>query len=220
MVDPLTAAAPARRRTRRAARAAARARANGAHLGIAVSATAAPAPPESAPIATAAPAGVAPPASRADAGEPSDVDMLLQRTLTLLGGRKVLRATPGSRMQVHDLVSAGLPASAIEALEANCPAVTRDHLCAMLGTSVRTLQRLAAERGARLAPDKSGTLWDVAALLVKAERVLGERALAMAWIERPQRALEGRMPIELMRTAPGRQEVGLLLDRLEHGVHV
>jgi putative toxin-antitoxin system antitoxin component (TIGR02293 family) len=149
-----------------------------------------------------------------------DLDETLARTVVLLGGEKTLKAAPRSRIEIHDLIARGLPFVAISAVEEGFPSLGKDRLSEMIGTSVRTMQRKSAEKNAALEPDKGGSLWSVAALLSKAEAVLGNRELAMAWIERPQRGLGGRKPVDLMKTTPGRQEVELLLDRLDHGVYV
>ncbi len=172
-----------------------------------------------APVRAAAKPRAAParPEAAAVVGEP---DPVFSRTLALLGGEKALKAAPRSRLEVHDLVTRGLPVVSIESVRRSFPSLGKDRLSEMLGTSVRTLQRRAGERSACLEPDESGSLWAVASLLSKAEAVLGSRELATGWLERPQKALDGRTPVDLMRTTPGRQEVELLLDRLDHGVYV
>jgi putative toxin-antitoxin system antitoxin component (TIGR02293 family) len=147
-------------------------------------------------------------------------DPVFERTLLILGGTRALKPLPNSRLEVHDLISRGLPMHSLESLERLFPVITRDHLSAMLGTSLRTLQRKSTDKNASLEPDKSGSLWAVAALLSKAESVLGDRDIAMAWLNRPQMALDNRRPVDLMETTPGRQEVELLLDRLDHGVYI
>lgn len=151
---------------------------------------------------------------------PMEIDPVLAGTLRLLGGEKALKSSPRSRLEVHDLIARGLPVTSVDAIQASFPTIGKDRLSEMLGTSVRTLQRKSGAKHAALEPDKSGSLWAVASLLTKAEAVLGSRAIATAWLEKPQRGLDGRTPVELMKTTPGRQEVELLLDRLDAGVYV
>jgi len=55
-------------------------------------------------------------------------------------------------------------------------------------------------------------------LVNRAEEVLEDQGLAAKWIERPNRALNEKKPIELSKTDAGLSEVLQLLGRIEHGV--
>jgi putative toxin-antitoxin system antitoxin component (TIGR02293 family) len=48
--------------------------------------------------------------------------------------------------------------------------------------------------------------------------VLGDDGKAFAWMRRPNRALGGQPPVELVRTGEGARLVDAVLTRLEHGV--
>jgi putative toxin-antitoxin system antitoxin component (TIGR02293 family) len=81
----------------------------------------------------------------------------------------------------------------------------------------RTLSRRKEE--GRLEPDESDRL-------LRASRVFGralelfeaDAAEARAWLARPQRALGGAVPLDLLRTELGAREVEDLIGRLEQGV--
>ena len=58
-----------------------------------------------------------------------------------------------------------------------------------------------------------------AEVLSKAEAVFGSRSAALRWLREPAIGLDGHVPLDLLRTVPGRQLVYDLLLRLERGVY-
>jgi putative toxin-antitoxin system antitoxin component (TIGR02293 family) len=49
--------------------------------------------------------------------------------------------------------------------------------------------------------------------------VLERDSSAMGWLRRPQPALGGRVPLDLLVTQAGAEEVETLLRRIDHGVY-
>jgi putative toxin-antitoxin system antitoxin component (TIGR02293 family) len=49
--------------------------------------------------------------------------------------------------------------------------------------------------------------------------VFGSQAEAEQWLDRPAIGLDGRKPIDLLRTHPGTRLVSEYLTRIEHGVY-
>jgi putative toxin-antitoxin system antitoxin component (TIGR02293 family) len=57
-----------------------------------------------------------------------------------------------------------------------------------------------------------------AAIIHRAEEVIGDRSDAMRWLGTPVRALNYATPISLLHDSRGREEVLAVLGRIEHGV--
>jgi putative toxin-antitoxin system antitoxin component (TIGR02293 family) len=54
--------------------------------------------------------------------------------------------------------------------------------------------------------------------LAAVEAVFGTAHKAAAWLRRPCAALNDRVPLDLVRTVEGRQDVEILLGRIAHGI--
>jgi len=91
-------------------------------------------------------------------------------------------------------------------------------LAALLGISEKTLSRGRAA-GGRLDPVASDRLFRVARIGALAIGVFESEAAAADWLKRPQIGLGGRVPLELLTTDVGRDQVEKLLLRIEHGVY-
>jgi putative toxin-antitoxin system antitoxin component (TIGR02293 family) len=59
----------------------------------------------------------------------------------------------------------------------------------------------------------------LAGVAARAAEVLGTTEKADRWLQRPNRALGGRVPLELLDTDAGTQQVAEVLGRIEHGVY-
>ena len=85
-----------------------------------------------------------------------------------------------------------------------------------VGVAVRTVQRKA--RGETpLSTDQSETLYRVARILERAERLLRSREKAARWVTTPKFGLGGKTPLEYARTEPGGEAVLDLLDAVADG---
>jgi putative toxin-antitoxin system antitoxin component (TIGR02293 family) len=145
----------------------------------------------------------------------------LQAATELLGGQRVLRRRPASRLDAHEMLRDGLPARAVASLVSHLSTLvfTELSLAKALGTSLRTLQRQKKTPGKRLSQEQSGRLWKFAEILAKATEVFGSQADAEQWMQRPAIGLEQRRPIELLETPAGTELVEDFLERLEYGVY-
>ena len=114
------------------------------------------------------------------------------------------------------LVREGLPFSALEEVIARF-ALGRREVSAVLHLPERTLARRKRER--RLSPDESDRLVRLARIAAQAEETLGSAERAGLWLSRPNRALGGEAPLDLLDTDLGAREVEAILGRLEHGVY-
>lgn len=134
-----------------------------------------------------------------------------------LGGRKALRATPRTALEWQEVILAGMPARSAEALKGSM-AVPDSLFARLLGVSEKTLSRSRAGRG-RLDPVASDRLFRVARIVALAIEVLEDEQRAVHWLKRGQIGLGGRIPISLLTTDAGRDEVEKLLMRIEYGVY-
>jgi putative toxin-antitoxin system antitoxin component (TIGR02293 family) len=91
-----------------------------------------------------------------------------------------------------------------------------ERMAEILGRSRRTYRRYRnAEK--RLGLSESERLFRYLRLLSRAEEVFGDREKAAWWMNEPNAALDGRVPVEVALTAPGAEIVEDLLGGLEHG---
>jgi putative toxin-antitoxin system antitoxin component (TIGR02293 family) len=50
------------------------------------------------------------------------------------------------------------------------------------------------------------------------EETLGDREKAVRWLTKPHQELGDKMPLQLLQTEEGRQEVRTILGKIEHGI--
>lgn len=134
-----------------------------------------------------------------------------------LGGKKALGAKPTTAADWDALIREGMPVQSAEGLKKSI-AVPDGLMAELLGISEKTLARARAGKG-RLDPVTSDRLFRVARIVALAIDVLESEAAALHWLKRPQIGLGGRVPLALLATDPGRDQVEKLLLRIEHGVY-
>ena len=145
-------------------------------------------------------------------------DPELARTVSLLGGRRVLRQAVRSRLDAHDLLHGAALTHLVEHVGV-LRTSPQDSLEKAVGISLRTYQRRKEGPDRRLSPEQSGRAWKFAEILARATEVFGTQAEAEAWLDRSALALDGRKPIDLLSTPAGVRSVEELLTRLEYGVY-
>jgi putative toxin-antitoxin system antitoxin component (TIGR02293 family) len=92
-----------------------------------------------------------------------------------------------------------------------------EQIAQFAGISKRTLTRRRSE--GRLRPDESDRLLRLSRILELAVDLFeGDAAAGRDWLEKPQSALSGAVPLEFASTDVGAREVEKLIARLEHGV--
>lgn len=133
----------------------------------------------------------------------------------VLGGRKVLKRRISSLGELRQTVNAGLPYASLEVVMAKF-GLARDETAAVLRLPQRTLARRKKDR--RLRADESDRLLRLARIGAQAAEVLGSEEKAARWLRRPNRALENRVPLELLDSDIGSRQVEDILGRIEHGV--
>jgi putative toxin-antitoxin system antitoxin component (TIGR02293 family) len=94
--------------------------------------------------------------------------------------------------------------------------IEREVLLEILGISTRTLQRKFRAND-RLSPLASDRLSRVERIFQLAAGVFGDEKKAAEWLKRPSRALDNELPIKLLDTDAGTQQVEQELRRIEYG---
>jgi putative toxin-antitoxin system antitoxin component (TIGR02293 family) len=146
---------------------------------------------------------------------PSDTPSATRRTYAVLGGRRTLRGGEESLADLQERIRRGLPYGALEAAMAALE-LSREQAAELLHVPLRTLSR--RKRQHRLEPEESDRLVRLARVAGQAITVLGSGETASRWLRRPNRALGGAVPLELLDTDPGARRVEQELGRIEHGV--
>lgn len=136
--------------------------------------------------------------------------------LDVLGGGDVFRGVaPSDFAALRTRIKAGLPYRALEALQHRL-ALTLPETAAILHTPPRTLARRKRER--RLHAAESDRLVRFARLAAHAVDVFGSEAKAALWLRRPNRALNGDVPLHILDTELGMALVDEILSRIEYGI--
>jgi putative toxin-antitoxin system antitoxin component (TIGR02293 family) len=93
--------------------------------------------------------------------------------------------------------------------------IQRANLARLLDVSVRTLSR---RKDGRLDAASSDRVLRIARVVAQAARVLGAKDKAVRWMSTPNRAMGGSVPVEMLDTDLGTQEVEAALGRIGQGV--
>lgn len=115
------------------------------------------------------------------------------------------------------IIREGLPLNALEYFMARS-GLSKIELANILQVSARTLQRY--KPGDTLTPNITEKLLALNSLYQLGTRALGGNAQEFTqWLKQPCRALGNRLPLSLLDTYTGTQEVERTLGRLEWGVY-
>jgi putative toxin-antitoxin system antitoxin component (TIGR02293 family) len=133
---------------------------------------------------------------------------------TLLGERKGGR---GQGVSWHERILTGLAFEAVDNIKARA-SLTDAELAKLLGIGEATLRRARASRSA-LDAATGDRLYRLSKIIAVAEEVLEDPDNAISWLRRPQPALRGEIPLDLLATQAGADEVETLLRRIDYGVH-
>ena len=117
----------------------------------------------------------------------------------------------------HDRILGGLEFDAVESVKAHL-GLTDSEVARLLGIGEATLRRGRAS-GAALDPATSDRLYRLAKMLAVAEEVLESAENGAAWMRRPQPGLGGRVPLDMLVTQAGAEQVETLLRRIDFAVY-
>jgi putative toxin-antitoxin system antitoxin component (TIGR02293 family) len=135
----------------------------------------------------------------------------------VLGGRKVLGRTVKSFAELAEMIRKGLPSGSLivlgEKLDLKNAALSRN-----LGIPQRTLTRRLS-RHSRLTAAESDRAVRLARVYATAVEMIGDADKAAKWLQTPNRALGGEVPIDQVDTDMGAREVENVLGRIAYGVY-
>lgn len=131
---------------------------------------------------------------------------------------KILGVEAISTPQVlNAIVREGLPPIAADRI-AEYYGLSREQLSDLLGLSIRTLER-HRQRNKPFSLVQSDRLLRYARIAARAEEVFEARKIAQNWLKRPNQALGGESPLNLLDTEAGVEQVDDILARIEYGVY-
>jgi putative toxin-antitoxin system antitoxin component (TIGR02293 family) len=131
-----------------------------------------------------------------------------------LGGELALGRTLRTDTDLQAAIREGFPQGVVEGVM-HAAGLTLKELASCLDLSPRSLQR--RRREGRLARYESDRLYRLARIIALAKHYLGDEPTAARWLKRPNRALGGRPPLELIDTEVGARSVENILGRIAYG---
>lgn len=144
----------------------------------------------------------------------SDETAYARNLATLLGGRHdAVRETD----RWHERILEGLEFDAVENVKARA-SLTDAEIARLLGVGAATLRRARAS-GKALDAATGDRLYRLSKVIALAEEVLESTDNAISWLRRPQPGLGGQVPLDLLVTQAGADEVETLLRRIDYGVY-
>jgi putative toxin-antitoxin system antitoxin component (TIGR02293 family) len=133
----------------------------------------------------------------------------------LLTAEDVLPSDMRSELEWVRAVQSGLPANAVDAIAEELGFTMTE--MEQLVIPRRTLAHRRANRQP-LTREESDRLARIARVGLWALETFGEKEKAIAWLRRPNRALQGSRPIDLLDTDDGARLVEQVIGRLAYGV--
>jgi putative toxin-antitoxin system antitoxin component (TIGR02293 family) len=140
----------------------------------------------------------------------NDLDAVIEE----LGGEVVLGRPLRTETDLRVAIREGFPQPVVEQLMQGA-GLTLKELSTILDLSPRSLQR--RRREGRLARYESDRLYRLARVIAHAKRHIGNDDAAIRWLRRPNRALGGNIPLELLDTELGARAVENVLGRIAYG---
>ena len=139
------------------------------------------------------------------------------RVILKLGGEKKLGLASADVAGMLARIRHGFPATVVDTLSTSTGLSLRE-TAELLGLSPSTLTRKKATK-ALLDPAHSDRAFRVANAFAYAETVFGEADKALRWMHKPNRAMGGAVPVELLDTQLGETRVRQILTRIEWGAY-
>jgi putative toxin-antitoxin system antitoxin component (TIGR02293 family) len=134
-----------------------------------------------------------------------------------LGGARILGRDILSDLDWIEVLENGFPHEAIDAaIEQGL--LSREESEALV-IPRRTLSH-RRQKHQRLSLEESDRLLRIARVSAQADEVFGNPEKARRWLRKPNRPLQGAVPLELLKTSAGAELVQEELVRIEHGIYL
>jgi len=132
-----------------------------------------------------------------------------------LGGQHVLKRIVESDFDLMEAIELGLPIAAVES-------VIRDGTFSASEIHELVLPRRTfthrKQKGQALTAEESDRLTRAVRLAGRAEEAIGNAEKAARWLRKPNRALLGKRPLDLLESDVGARMVEQVLGRIEYGL--
>lgn len=132
-----------------------------------------------------------------------------------LGGQNVLKRVVESDFDLVEAIEVGLPIAAVES-------VIRDGTFSASEIHELVLPRRTfthrKQKGQALTAEESDRLTRAVRLAGRAEEAIGNAEKAARWLRKPNRALLGKRPLDLLESDVGARMVEQVLGRIEYGL--
>src|SRR5690348_279690 len=138
----------------------------------------------------------------------------LQAVVRELGGSHIFGRALSTDRDLREAIRQGFPHKVVEELMQSS-GLTLKELATSLDLSPRSLQR--RRREGRLARFESDRLYRLARIVALSKHYLGNEEAGTRWLKRPNRALGGRAPLDLIETELGARTVENVLGRIAYG---
>jgi putative toxin-antitoxin system antitoxin component (TIGR02293 family) len=137
------------------------------------------------------------------------------RIAEVMGGRRVLGRRIQSWSDLDDLVAAGLPRAALDALVGNV-ATPADSI----RMKYRIVPKATYQRSTQLNPAHSQKAERLARVFAMAESIWHDGSEARRFMNTPHAELNGRTPVDVAMTEVGARQVEEVIERGRHGLPV
>lgn len=138
----------------------------------------------------------------------------LKAVVDELGGEAVLGRRLRRDSDLQAAIRDGFPQRVVDGLMEAAHLSVKE-VAAALDLSSRSLQR--RRRQGRLARFESDRIYRLARIVALAKASLGSRETAARWLKRPNRALGGQAPLDVLDTEIGARSVENVLGRIAYG---
>lgn len=133
----------------------------------------------------------------------------------ILGGKKTIGRDIESDLSMHEAILRGLPFSVLTHI-LDQGVVTKNELFHYV-ISRRTYERRLRDK--RLKAEESERVARLSRMVAQARDVFADDRKSHDWLRRPNRSLNGRIPLDLSTTDTGARLVETVLSRAAHGVY-
>lgn len=132
-----------------------------------------------------------------------------------LGGQRVLKRVVESDFDLLEAIEVGLPIAAVESVIRDGTFTASEIHDLVLPRRTFTHRK---QKGQSLTAEESDRLTRAVRIAGRAEEAIGDEEKAGRWLRKPNRALLGKRPLDLLESDVGARMVEQVLGRIEYGL--
>lgn len=137
-------------------------------------------------------------------------------TWEILGGKQFMPAVPKTTFEYIKIANKGIKKNSVTRL-AQLMNIPMKDMASLLNISYKTLGR--KKESDTLDSISSSILIEIAETLAKGLTVFEDPAKLRRWLQKENRALEGKKPIDFLTIPTGIKMINRLLGRIEEGIY-